>query len=865
MTYFYNRIKLEIDASDATNKITNHSGQTGATTGWTADTGYTLGVTTVAPTRASQTLQGAYTGGKTITISCTAGVNDDSRVYSPSITVIPGQNLGVVASFADSVVPSGNVQNQLVAGIQYYTSTGVLIGFANTVSFTTIPETTSPEWTMTVMQPDIWTGFNAVPANAATAKVVFGFRSYNNVTQAVTKPSHIAYLSKMMVVMTTSSFTSQGVQFSDTSQVFQSILGGSTSIHIVRGGDIDGVVDKIDVGTLTAVINDATLDPVKNPTRVKPGRIVRCLALRKDNVTWSTIFTGRLLQTNVDYINKKNPTALPRVTMTIVDAVNELNGTLSPFNYSGTTGQKVKALMASSTVPYVTDSGTASTTKTSVNENATLWDQLALVSNTYPTFKCWIDPNGTLQAKTMTSTTSLYTFTDGAGSGYVDIKVGASSRDVVNTLYVKKNNTLGEVTYGPYLNNASVIAYGSYQANVEVIDGTPSAIAQLYLNQFQAPNPIPEYVQLNYDKSPSNEAFLDLYSVVTVVNAQSTLNAKYYIISVEHEIEPDRWTTTYTFRPLDGGTAIVMSSPSAGADTGPNDVLDTSPAAGQYTAGNGLKLSGGAFSLAPTVTLTDEVSGSLFISDVCALPGSYWLSYNSHGYTDQPSDANFVYGPHFVQTFANHNGTEANNYLDGTPVQIMTRDSATSSASWIRSGDAPWVFMGGGGGTVAASAVTSTATGTVAATNVQAAIAELASEKQALPTVSTATATAGSVVAPTTAAVIPGAAVTVTVAATTDVYMVTATVDVTKTLATVTAAYTARLSVGGTEQASQIIWFPTGTTLTTFRETVTRTWYVTGLTTGSKVFQINHACSVASSYTVTASPHTTIQVVKLTT
>jgi len=788
-----NKVRLEIDASDVVNLISNHSGQAGATTGWSGDLGYTLSAVT-NPTRSSQTLKGTYTGGKALGVAVAAGTSTTSRVYSPTFSIAAGQYIGVQVDVASSVVPSGNDKLMVRAGIQYYDSGMTQLYEAGLGEYVVKEDASLTGWNTVTFEPVALHPSSPAPTNAVFAKAVFQFGRKDISTDVVTFTAQTVYLTKTMAVKSDSSLKVVDVPFVDSAAVFQSILGSSTSVHIETGGDVNGVVDEIDVGVLTAVIFDAYMDPNKN-SRVTQGRAVKCSRLRASDNTWVAVWNGYLSEVRVDYVDKYNQDAPPTVTITAVDAVAKLNNTPAPFGYAGTLGEKVKALMAASDVAYTTDSGTASTTKNSVEENASLWDQLNLVKNSFINAKMWIDKSGTLQCKTYTDSTPDYIFSDrnivalrnlvlnpdyqagttsspnydgylgtagwsfavysgptdpdlptglvitqttastelryhphtgstqsflgagtlGASAGdhvsvrvkvkanrtcrvvlsygslgatqktfadvtagnyatlqltdiisngtdpgigeardqvmiqvfasgspttyltgtgaaitigqwtayntgnlplgaaspvyftgntsggswdgvanksisrytytqswtpYVDASIGYSSKSLVNQLTVTVNNDTevnGQKVYGPYTNAASLALYGPVSANVDVVDGVPKTLATDYLKKYQTPAVTPEFITFNYDHMLTDEVDMELYTVVTVKNAQSGINTSYYVIGIEHDIRPSEWLCKLRFRPLDTASSITVTDPPAGALGGPTDIFDYPP------------------------------------------------------------------------------------------------------------------------------------------------------------------------------------------------------------------------------------------------------------------------------------------------
>lgn len=395
------KLRLEFDAGDLANLVANHSTQTAATTGWAADSGITL-ASVLNPTRSGQTLIGTYAG--RALSAAHAGSAAGAAIRSPFLTIGAGAWLGVQFSIADARVVQGSTKLLALVEVEWYNGATLLntsVMFADYTRLAEpVPATDDSPWTMTVQ--------SRVPVQApatttqARLKIIFTDRANDGSGPAVAM-ARTLYLSKLMAVTGASQSEAAGVPFTDAA-VWQNIIGAATSAKIQRGGDVDGVTDKIEPGLLTAVILDAAIDPSNNP-RVRPGRAVRLTAWNPATATWDPIFTGKLTQADVAYSeDKRNPFARPRVTITATDAVVELSNADQPYNYDGTLGQKVRALMAAALVPFNTDAGAASTTRILSDENANLWDQLVLARNSFQNAKLWVDRYGTVQCRTISPT-----------------------------------------------------------------------------------------------------------------------------------------------------------------------------------------------------------------------------------------------------------------------------------------------------------------------------------------------------------------------------------------------------------------------------------------------------------------------------
>lgn len=392
------KVRLEVDAADLVNLVSNHSAQAGVTTGWAGGPGVTLAAST-NPTRSGETLLGTYTGGRCIKATYGGAATAASEVFGPTVSLSPGKVVGAVVSFADSRAPSTSAPLRVEVVFQYFDVSSASLGIWSAGLSDFLLGDDSP-WRM----HDTMAGYvSTVPAAAVTGRVALRF------TDNGVKITRDVYVAKLMMVQADSLHEAQNVPFG--SVVWQNVIGASTSVQIRRGGEVDGVVDNINEGSMTAVVVDPIMDPSQNP-RMRVGRAVRVTAM-DSTATWRPIFTGRIGSLDVQYADKRNPEAKPRVTLTAVDAIVELRKTNQPFGYAGAYGPKVKALMAASSVPYVADAGSASTSIIHRDDQGKLWNQLLLARNSFVGAAAWVDCAGTLQARTLTDTgVAARTFTD---------------------------------------------------------------------------------------------------------------------------------------------------------------------------------------------------------------------------------------------------------------------------------------------------------------------------------------------------------------------------------------------------------------------------------------------------------------------
>jgi hypothetical protein len=551
--------RLEVDASDVTNEIANHSAVS-STAGWTVAASFG----SAALTRATG-LSGHGYAGTALRATYTGSPNGE-RMTGPSYPVSAGEWTTFQAELyrvlglditIDAYVQFLNGSNTVIATSSvfagYFTTSG---GFPRTIVGTPVQ----------------------APTGTANARVYLEFIA-GGTTLTID-------LSKVMAVCNADQALVADVPFTDTT-AWQNILGAATYVKIHRGLELDGVVDVLDVGTLTAEVLDPLIDPFAN-SRIEKGRAVRLTVLDSTLANSRTVFTGTIDSVNVDYSGSKTPDApSTRVTLLATDCVQTLKNITQPTGKSGRFRQRIDAAMTGiSSVTYSvtdTDSDTTSATLT-VDPNASAYTQLVLARDTLQGF-LWVDATNTLQCRAANSAPDATALTlvsddlDDAGDDtvfYTGIAIRGGSDTVVNSLLVTKAGVGvpgGSREFGPYINAASVGTYGSQGAEITINSGSPSSLAADYLALYAAPRKFVQSVTFDATDDPyAHAAALSPY-VAVEVKRTGIVDDDYRILGIDHDITPDRWTTTLGLRPVEVPDTITVTNPAAGADTGPADLV----------------------------------------------------------------------------------------------------------------------------------------------------------------------------------------------------------------------------------------------------------------------------------------------------
>jgi hypothetical protein len=170
----------------------------------------------------------------------------------------------------------------------------------------------------------------------------------------------------------------------DDAAQWQSITGEAVSLTINRGGKPAGVQDDLDTGMITLSLVSADLNPAAGGA-LRRGVQFRVQATAPADSTLETLFTGVIDYAEVSYPDKADPDALPIITVTGVDAQQQLGNTPAPYGYAGPLEDKIASLVQPTGLPWtvngVDQAGNAGAEVLSVEDDAKVWDQLILARN----------------------------------------------------------------------------------------------------------------------------------------------------------------------------------------------------------------------------------------------------------------------------------------------------------------------------------------------------------------------------------------------------------------------------------------------------------------------------------------------------
>lgn len=257
------------------------------------------------------------------------------------------------------------------------------------------------------------------------------------------------------------------------------VQAGPTWLNVL-GKAIEIDVDKaaLDLGTLSALIRDATLDPMV-ATTIRPGRECRLTALHAVTGVWESLFEGEVTDFDVAYEaevlarNAGDPKHC-KITIAAADPTRTLAGVRRPEGVANIYHLR-EAVLEDAGVPWDTNGNTNHTGEVPVvvsyNENATALDQVALTRDSLD-LHAWVDRRGVL---CVWERAKLQPFTGGGvevdASQWVAIAPAAIARVTtptasgVGALQVTANTTAATVRTTPVVR---VIPGHSYTVTVKV-------------------------------------------------------------------------------------------------------------------------------------------------------------------------------------------------------------------------------------------------------------------------------------------------------------------------------------------------------------------------------------------------------------
>lgn len=553
-----------------TNRVTNPSLET-ITLPWAGGTGAN---TTVARST-TQAHTGTYSLRATRTTSTGLMV-----VYGPGVTVTPGLDYTV-----SLYVRADTVGRNCSLYVKFYDTVGNLLGSASSAG-----NDGTGSWARFSVTATAPSGAVALALEMAWASVPVGEHHYLDaclIEQSTTLGSYFDgsttdtgaftydWLGTAGQSQSTRTTSTTAFDYSEPMD-WQNVLGPTHEITVNRRG--------FDVGTLSATVLDADLDPA-TASLIAPGKTARLIASTDSWVTSESLYEGRIDTADVSYtLDKLEPNApvKTRITLTAVDNVSVL---ANRGESRGVLLEDLPHLLEDKGVPWsVNGSGNqvASADTVSTNDNASVLDQVAIARDTASGY-AWVDSQNVLivnDAAEMPASV-VATFSADSGISYADIDAGFSTSSTINEVtvtwlrYTEANGigTTEEVVYGPYRDQDSIDLYGARAASFTLHGDEDAGDIAAFAAAVLAANAVPTRrasrltVPVMDTDGVDTMAALDLYDLAHV-EFDTIIDDDYRVTGIAHSISPYGWLAELHFE-NDGSvatprqTAPLLNTPTA--------------------------------------------------------------------------------------------------------------------------------------------------------------------------------------------------------------------------------------------------------------------------------------------------------------
>ncbi|WP_235739032.1 hypothetical protein [Nocardioides alcanivorans] len=383
----------------------------------------------------------------------------------------------------------------------------------------------------------------------------------------------------------TASTAAELVSFADLEpRQYLNILGPTHTITVSRGA--------LDVGTLSATILDADLDPAAADT-ISPGRYLWLRAL-VDGL-WESVYEGRITEAKTSYAKAKGGSLTDRGAVRIDLVASDNITRLANQAESRSVAQiaHLPWLLSDTGVPWLVNGHGGQIPAqqvVAINDNTSVLDQVALTRDTNLGY-AWVDRNNALQVwdPLLLDDTVAATFSDTTGDlSYSAIDVSYDVQDCINSVaveFVRYQPVAGvstNISYGPYVDAASIDRFGARSATFTIVGAAENALAiGIYADVILAANATP-LIRCNSLTMPVRNAdelraaaLLDLYSLIDVAY-EDRVDGALRITGIDHTISPGKWLTTYTFaRPTSVAAPTLIPAPSMPPPADPEPDPDT--------------------------------------------------------------------------------------------------------------------------------------------------------------------------------------------------------------------------------------------------------------------------------------------------
>jgi hypothetical protein len=364
---------------------------------------------------------------------------------------------------------------------------------------------------------------------------------------------------------------------------------GLISSRITRGiQQYLGPLTQPDAGVMTITSRNPNLDPYNN-SDIKYNALIRI------NAAGERIFTGKIEGIDVDYKPKGKPAI---ITITAIDMIAVMHKHILSDSFLSTyehTEEMINNLGSeiSNYSIYSLDTDGIYYAHGHSSSGTTALNAVQIRSKTDLGFFCATARNE-IKYLRRTKDDPLHPYNlnpskitfdySGAGESYQSISVSDGFEKIINTVNI--TGTQGATLTSTA--NDSVNLWGKSSATV-LLQTNNATDLQTIANEIllEMSEPVREIYDITWNSmldpdTAHNIDMLDNITIIHKINESTTINRKYSVIGINHEINADDWITTYKLRNFDYQTTsianpVIVVTPQSG-DTNTNfDVSWTHP------------------------------------------------------------------------------------------------------------------------------------------------------------------------------------------------------------------------------------------------------------------------------------------------
>lgn len=336
-----------------------------------------------------------------------------------------------------------------------------------------------------------------------------------------------------------------------------------------------GPLTQPDVGQLTLISRNPNLDPYNN-------ELIKYNAYIRINANGTRIFTGKIEGINVDYQPAGDP---PIVTITAIDMIGTMYKHVLSDSLAGltTTTSNLFSIISNEIDDFdniinLTEGTSYASNQISEGDNA--WDVLASAVKTDTGFifansrneveYYRLDSDNPIHPYNARPISATYDY-DGNGESYQRISLSDGFERIVNEVVMTTTDGQKITSRNDYsieLWGKSSATFEPKTANLTYVQNIANVILQ------ESSEPFRDIYNITWksNNKPDIAKDIDLFNNIYIshrINETTTIERKYSVIGIKHEINALEWITTYTLRNFSYQASSI-----------PNPVLSVTPPTG---------------------------------------------------------------------------------------------------------------------------------------------------------------------------------------------------------------------------------------------------------------------------------------------